>query len=52
MLNEFKSKYGIFPISDNDNNILEYSTPKGNVLDAGRSHLQNVEWLKSFIEDI
>lgn len=52
MFNEFKSMYGIFPISDNDNNILEYSTPKGNVLHAGESHRQNIGWLKSFIEDI
>ena len=52
MFIEFESKYGYFPISDNDNNILEYNTPKSNVLNAGISHRQNIEWLKSFIEDI
>jgi spermidine synthase len=51
MFNEFSSKYATLPISDNDNGILEYSTPKSNVLD-GNSYNQNIEWLKSFREGI
>ena len=51
MFNEFSSKYATLPISDNNNSILEYSTPKSNVLD-GNSYNQNIEWLKSFREGI
>jgi predicted membrane-bound spermidine synthase len=34
-------------VSTDDNLILEYSTPRGNVLDGTRSHLQNVQLLRS-----
>lgn len=44
----FVRQYGREPISDNDNSILEYSTPKGNTLDATKSYRENLRWLESF----
>ena len=48
MLDSFIKQYGKAPISNNDNSILEYSTPKGNVLDTEKSYQENLRWLKSF----
>ena len=48
MLASFIDQHGISPVSNNDNNILEYSTPKGNVLDSKESYAKNIRWLKTF----
>ena len=48
MLESFIKQYGKAPISDNDNSILEYSTPKGNVLETEKSYQENLRWLESF----
>lgn len=48
MVNAFVRQYGRMPISNNDNSILEYSTPKGNALDATESYRENLRWLESF----
>ncbi|HXF67501.1 MAG TPA: hypothetical protein VNK67_12500, partial [Burkholderiales bacterium] len=37
-----------FWVSTDDNLRLEYSTPRGNALDGGRSMRENLEWLRSF----
>lgn len=37
-----------FWVSTDDNLRLEYSTPRGNALDGGRSMRENVEWLRGF----
>lgn len=51
MVNAFVKQYGRMPISDNNNSILEYSTPKGNVLNTTQSLRANLRWLKSFRAD-
>ena len=51
LIASFLATYGHYPVSDYDNNILEYSTPKGNVLDSGLSYTKNVEWLRSFMKE-
>ena len=48
MVMSFVERHGDFPVSDDDNNILEYSTPKGNVLDAGKSYDRNLYWLRNY----
>jgi hypothetical protein len=36
-------------VSTDDNLVLEYSTPKGNALDAGKSVDINLGWLRKFV---
>lgn len=36
------------PVSTDDNSVLEYSTPKGNVLDADASLKASLKWLQSY----
>ncbi|MDX1519413.1 MAG: spermidine synthase, partial [Gammaproteobacteria bacterium] len=48
LIKTFTEEYGRLPVSDNDNSILEYSTPKSNVLDSSTSYKQNIEWLSGF----
>lgn len=36
------------PVSTDDNAVLEYRTPKGNVLDTDGSYRQNTKWLGSY----
>lgn len=42
------TRNGRLPVSTDDNVILEYSTPKGNVLDSRKSFELNFNWLKNF----
>ena len=39
---------GVLPVSTDDNAILEYRTPKGNVLDTDRSYEFNTRWLSGY----
>lgn len=47
LLNEFSGRRGA-PVSTDDNVVLEYSTPRGNVLDYENSLLTNISILAQF----
>lgn len=47
LLREFAAT-GSVPVSTDNNAVLEYSTPKGNVLDTDRSFKFNTQWLRGY----